>query len=159
MAFKDKFMDFFTAHDDDYDDVYAESEKGYEDVSSSRDLNEREDLYADKSHSERADRKTGKVVTINNASQLQVVLVKPERFEDAPSIADHLNAKRTVVLNLESTPKDITRRLIDFLSGVAYANKGSIKRVAAATFMITPFNVDVMGDMLMEDIDNSALYR
>ena len=47
------------------------------------------------------------------------VLVKPERFDDASAIADHLNAKRTVVLNLESTSKEVSRRLVDFLSGVA----------------------------------------
>ena len=65
---------------------------------------------------------SNKVVNINATTQLQVVLVKPERFEDASAIADQLNAKHTVVLNLESTGKEISRRLIDFLSGVAYAN-------------------------------------
>ena len=67
---------------------------------------------------------SNKVVNINATTQLQVVLVKPERFEDASAIADQLNAKHTVVLNLESTGKEISRRLIDFLSGVAYANNG-----------------------------------
>ena len=87
-----------------------------------------------------------------------MVLVKPERFDDAPSIADHLNAKRTVVLNLESTSKDVARRLVDFLSGVAYANNGQLKRVANSTFIITPFNVDIMGDLLIDELENSGLY-
>ena len=65
-----------------------------------------------------------KVVNIHTTTQLQVVLVKPERFEDVRPIADHLNSKNTVVLNLESTNKDVSRRLVDFLSGVAYANQG-----------------------------------
>ena len=81
--------------------------------------------------------KRNKVVNIHTTAQLQVVLVKPERFEDASSIADHLNEKRTLVLNLESTNKDVSRRLVDFLSGVAYANNGQIKRVANSTFIIT----------------------
>ena len=68
------------------------------------------------------DRRSNKVVNIRAATQLQVVLVKPEKFEDASAIADHLREKRTVVLNLESTNKEIARRLLDFLSGVAYAN-------------------------------------
>ena len=76
------------------------------------------------------------------------MLVKPEEFFEAPSIGDHLN-KRTVVLNLESTPKDIARRPWIFLSGVAYANHGTLKRVANSTFIITPYNVDIMGDMLI----------
>ena len=89
--------------------------------------------------------------------QLQVVLVKPEQFEDALSIADHLNAKRTVVLNLESTSKDISRRLIDFLSGVAYANRGQVKRVANSTFIITPYNVDLMGDLL-DELESNGMF-
>jgi len=85
-------------------------------------------------------------------------LVKPERFDDASAVADHLNAKRTVVLNLESTNKDISRRLVDFLSGVAYANKGQIKRVANSTFIITPYNVDIMGDLLDELESNGVFF-
>ena len=87
------------------------------------------------------------MVNINATTQLQVVLVKPERFDDAAAIADQLNAKRTVVLNLESTNKEVSRRMIDFLSGVAYANNGQIKRVASSTFIITPYNVDIIGDV------------
>ena len=98
-----------------------------------------------------------KVVNINATTQLQVVLVKPERFEDASAIADQLNAKHTVVLNLESTGKEISRRLIDFLSGVAYANNGQIKRVATSTFIITPYNVDIMGDLIGE-LENNGVF-
>ena len=100
---------------------------------------------------------SNKVVNINATTQLQVVLVKPERFEDASTIADQLNAKHTVVLNLESTSKEVTRRLIDFLSGVAYANNGQIKRVATSTFIITPYNVDLMGD-LIDELENNGVF-
>ncbi len=98
-----------------------------------------------------------KVVNIHATTQLAVVLVKPERFDDARSIADHLNAKRTVVLNLEQTSKDVSRRLIDFLSGVAYANNGQIQRVANSTYIITPYNVDIMGDLL-DELENSGVF-
>lgn len=100
---------------------------------------------------------SNRVVNINATTQLQVVLVKPERFEDASTIADQLNAKRTVVLNLESTGKEVSRRLIDFLSGVAYANNGQIKRVATSTFIITPYNVDIMGD-LIDELENNGVF-
>ncbi len=102
-------------------------------------------------------KKSGNIVNINATTQLEVVLVKPERFDDASGIADHLNSKRTVVLNLESTNKDIARRLVDFLSGVAYANGGQIKRVANSTFIITPYNVGVVGDLL-DELENSGVY-
>ncbi len=104
------------------------------------------------------DRKHNKVVNIHATTQLAVVLVKPERYEDASSIADHLNAKKTVVLNLESTNKDVSRRLIDFLCGVAYANDGQMKRVANNTYIITPYNVDIMGDLLDELENNGVIF-
>jgi len=103
------------------------------------------------------DSRRGKVVNIHATTQLKVVLVKPERFETASEIADHLKEKRTVVINLESTHKDIARRLIDFLSGVAYASEGKIKKVAANTYIITPYSVDIQGD-LIDELSNNGLY-
>ena len=87
----------------------------------------------------------------------EVVLVKPERYENASEIADHLRDKRTVVLNLEKTQKDVARRLLDFLSGVAYAQEGKIKKVALQTYIVTPYNVDIMGD-LIDELENNGLY-
>ena len=98
-----------------------------------------------------------KVVNINATTQLSVVLVKPEKFENAVDIADHLREKRTVVLNLEQTNKDVARRLVDFLSGVTYAQDGKIKKVANSTFIITPYNVDILGD-LIDELENNGLY-
>ena len=103
------------------------------------------------------ERRSNKVVNIHTTTQLQVVLVKPDRFENAAEIADHLREKRTVVLNLESTNKEIARRLLDFLSGVAYANEGKIKKVAISTYIITPYNVDILGD-LIDELENNGLY-
>ncbi len=92
---------------------------------------DRRDVFDERRN--RAEERRSKVVNIHATTQLKVVLVKPERFENASEIADHLKDKRTVVLNLESTNKDIARRLIDFLSGVAYAGEGKIKKIAANT--------------------------
>ena len=102
-------------------------------------------------------RRSNKVVNIHTTTQLQVVLVKPDRFENAAEIADHLREKRTVVLNLEQTNKDIARRLLDFLSGVAYANEGKIKKVALSTYIITPYNEVILGD-LIDELENNGLY-
>jgi cell division inhibitor SepF len=101
--------------------------------------------------------KRNKVVNIHATAQLQVVLVKPDRFENSTEIADHLRDKRTVVLNLESTPKEVARRVLDFLSGVAYAQDGKIKKVAVSTYIITPYNVDILGD-LIDELENNGLY-
>lgn len=102
-------------------------------------------------------RQNNNVVNIHATTQLQVVLVKPERFENAAEIADHLREKHTVVLNLEQTAKEIARRLVDFLSGVAYAQGGKIKKVAVNTYIITPYNVDLLGD-LIDELENNGLY-
>ncbi len=101
--------------------------------------------------------RSNKVLNIHTTTQLQVVVVNPERFENAKEIADHLLEKRTVVLNLESTNKEIARRLLDFLSGVTYAHGGKVKKVALSTFIITPYNVDILGD-LIDELENSGLY-
>lgn len=98
-----------------------------------------------------------KVVNLNTNPQLQVMLVKPDRFDNVSEIADYLRDKRAVVLNLESTNKDVARRLVDFLSGCAYALDGKIKKVAISTYILTPYNVDIVGD-LMEELENNGVY-
>ncbi len=131
-----------------------------EDTDLGEDILEKDDDFSeDYPRNERpvVDSRRGKVVNIHATTQLKVVLVKPERFEAASEIADHLKEKRTVVINLESTHKDISRRLIDFLSGVAYASEGKIKRVAASTYIITPYSVDIQGD-LIDELSNNGLY-
>lgn len=99
-----------------------------------------------------------RVLNIPATTQLQVVLVKPERLEDASTIADYLNERHTVVLNLEAAQKDEARRLLDFLSGVAYANHGKISKVANSTYIITPSNVDIRGELLDELENNGVIF-
>ena len=132
--------------DDDYDVDFDDQDSPF--------LDERPRMERDRSP---VDSRRGKVVNIHATTQLKVVLVKPERFETASEIADHLKEKRTVVINLESTHKDIARRLVDFLSGVAYAGEGKIKKVAANTYIITPYSVDIQGD-LIDELENNGLY-
>ena len=148
MGLMDELKKIIHPYDDedyDYEDDFEEPVK-----ESSR------SLFDDRKDDRREDRHN-KVVNIHATTQLKVVLVKPERFENASEIADHLKEKRTVVLNLESTNKDVARRLIDFLSGVAYAGEGKIKKVAANTYIITPYSVDIMGD-LIDELENNGLY-
>ena len=99
----------------------------------------------------------GKAKTVQYPSNpaVQVVLVKPDRFEDVKSIADHINDKKMVVLNLEASERSVSRRIIDFLSGAAYANHGNFQRVATNAFIIVPQDGNVMGEMLFGDYDES----
>lgn len=101
----------------------------------------------------------GKAKTVSyNPTQMQVVLVKPERYEDVTSIADHLNDGKSVVLNLESAERDVSRRIVDFLSGATYANHGNMRKVSKGTFLIVPHGVDMMGEMILDDFDEGKMY-
>ena len=153
MGLMDELKKIIHPYDDedyDYEDDFEEPAKESRSLFDDRKEERREERRSEERHN--------KVVNIHATTQLTVVLVKPERFENASEIADHLKEKRTVVLNLESTNKEVSRRLVDFLSGVAYANNGQIKRVANSTFIITPYNVDIMGDLLDELENNGAFY-
>lgn len=99
-----------------------------------------------------------KVVNINATASMQVVLAKPDRFDLVSEIADHLRDKHAVVLNLEATNKDISRRLVDFLSGCAYALDGKIKKIAVSTYLITPYNVNIVGDEVIDELENNGMY-
>ena len=138
MSLKDEFRKFIHPYDEeDEPEEYQEEERP---------------------ERPRSDDRRSKVVNINSAGQLKVVLMKPVKFdEDANTIADHLMEKRTVVMNMENTDQDIARRLLDFVSGVAYATSGNVKRVAAKTYIVTPYSVDLMGD-LIDGLENSGLY-
>ena len=156
MGFLDEFKrlahPYEDEDDEEFEDDYEPSPRPVERRERERSVRS-EPSYNSPAMDELEARRSNKVVNIRAATQLQVVLVKPERFENASEIADHLREKRTVVLNLESTNKEIARRLLDFLSGVAYANEGKIKKVAISTYIITPYNVDILGD-LIDELEN-----
>ena len=155
MSFVDSLKKGLFGSEDDYDDQYMDD--GPQMVNNNSGLGVAGNEEEDEPEEGAAPKRNGKVVNIHATTQLKVVLVKPEHFEDASTIADHLNNKRTVVLNLESTNKDVARRLIDFLSGVAYAGEGKIKKVAANTYIITPYHVELEGD-LIDELENNGLY-
>ncbi len=90
-------------------------------------------------------------------SSFELKVVKPENFASVGQIADHLINRRTVVLNLESTSKEVSRRIIDFLNGVAYTLDGQIKAVANNTYVITPSHVDISGESLTESKPAAAV--
>lgn len=90
--------------------------------------------------------KRGKVVNIHTTTQLKVVVMQLQNFDDAKDIADHLKNKKPVVINLEKLEKDVARRVVDFLSGVVYGVDGNIQKVASGIFLLAPYNVGIMGD-------------
>ena len=161
MALTDLFKKFINASDDDsFDDIDDVAENNIETTTFSSSYDSDYDVPARPSRQRRTSSYSSdpsRVVDIRTTAMLQVVLVKPNNFEDARAIADHLNEKRTVVLNLEAASKEVARRLVDLLNGVAYANGGQLKKVSTNTYIITPYNVNVSGDLL-DELENTGVF-
>lgn len=171
-GFVEKIKRMWDSPDDEYEyDEYTyeeDSDNGYDEVENTYDdekEHQREVRRAERSERRRyssefySENDNGnKVVNINASTKIQVILFKPERFGDETiSIADEVNKNRTVVLNLENTNKDMSRRIIDFLSGVTYAKKGKIKKIANSIFIIMPENVDFTGDDLLDELESNGV--
>ena len=160
--------DDYDYDDDDYDyEDYDDKEEDLNDYSTSRSGSSSyssssssfSSSYPSYSSSSAGEPRKNKVVNISATAKLQVVLLKPETFgAETKAIADELIKSHTVVLNLENTNRDVSRRILDFLSGCAYANNGSVKRIATSTFLIIPNNVDLTGDELLDELENNGLY-
>lgn len=178
MGFMDELKKLarpYAEDEDDFDDEYDEEELDEEEAEDEEP--EEEERPARAARSARQERSGGaaaatarqtarpasaasvanNIVNLHTSNNLQVMLVKPVLYEEVSEIANHLRNKCAVVLNLETTNKDTARRLVDFLTGCAYVLDGNIKKVATNTYIITPFNVDIVGN-LMEEVENSGEY-
>ncbi|MBQ4160885.1 MAG: cell division protein SepF [Clostridia bacterium] len=136
MGFLDKMKNAIGLGDEEYYD---------EDDILTSDYEDEEPVQEERSFSRK-----NKVVNIHATTQLKVVVMQPENFEDAKGIADHLKTKKPVIINLESLDSDVARRVVDFLSGSVYGLDGNIQKVASGIFLIAPYNVSIMGDFKNE---------
>lgn len=161
MNIKEKLKKFINVSDDDY---IEDTEPAYEDdFDYAPAPAAQSSVRSQNSRAERASASNqGNVVNINSTSKPSsnqpkphVVFQKIDRFEEVGEVADILNEKRIVILNLETCPNDVSQRIIDFLYGVAYANHGDFKKVAGRAYIITPYNVPVSGE-LFDEISNMS---
>lgn len=156
MGFGDKFKNIFNVSEEEYFDDMEMEERDRVDDDYSKDVRSN-NFGFNRSRNESGE---SKVVDMRAsapaapAAKAHVVFKKLDRYEDVGSVADVLNEKRIVVLNLETCANDISIRIIDFLSGVAYANGGEMKRIAGRAYIITPYNVPLSGELL-DGIDYS----
>ncbi|MCL1851468.1 MAG: cell division protein SepF [Peptococcaceae bacterium] len=98
------------------------------------------------------------VVSIHTQKQVRVVVVEPKSFDESQNIAEHLKSHRTVVLNLEKTDSVLAQRIIDFVSGTAYALNGNMQKVGKAIFLFVPNNVDISGDLSFRMSENGLIW-
>ncbi|MBQ8134534.1 MAG: cell division protein SepF [Clostridia bacterium] len=139
-----------------YDDYYDDTE--------SLDADAQDDMDYDEPEEEQQDASAGgsgnnNVISIHDSNSVQFVLFKPEAFDPSvKEMANELMKRNTVILNVEDTNKDVSRRIIDFLGGVAYANSGNVKKVAEDTFIIMPSNVTLSGQDAMDEVGSDNVY-
>ena len=156
MSFWDKVKNFAQpyADDDEYDDEYDdEVVEGYEEEVEERPARRRTPAFnfstTDDSDrpaaTERSSGFAGNVVSMSNKQE--VVLFHPANFNDTSTAADHLRSKKAVIVNMENVDKAMARRVVDFLSGCAYALDGKVKKVAQSTYLFCPHNMDIHGDL------------
>ena len=152
MNFGNKLKNLFSVSEEEYyDDVDIDEAEREEEDYSSRDVRSSSFGFArsrNESENKVVDMRSSVPAASQGSAKAKIVFNKLDRYEDVAGVADDINDKRIVVLNLETCPNDISVRIIDFLSGVAYANSGEMKRIAGRVYIITPYNVPLTGEML-----------
>ncbi len=143
MSFFNKLGELVFGPEDDSDEVEFDS---------LTEASQREEDSAIRSFS-----KKSKVVNIAATTQMKVVVVSIEQFDEVREIADHLRNKKPVVINLEKLDKDSSRRVLDVISGCVYALDGSIQKVAAGIFLIAPYTVHIMADV-RDELKNNGIF-
>ena len=83
-----------------------------------------------------------------------MVLFRPNSFDDSSKAADDLRDRKAIIVNLENVDKSLSRRVVDFLTGCAYALDGKVNKIAQSTYLFCPHNMDVVGDL--ENIQNEV---
>ncbi|MBA2174251.1 cell division protein SepF [Halobacillus locisalis] len=143
MSMKNKFRSFFTL-----DDEYEYVEEAVE-----------QDVEEEQEPKTKSNRKQDNVVSLKSAkSSSKMVLSEPSSYNEAQDIADQLVNRRAVVINLQRVDHHQAKRIVDFLSGTVYAIGGDIQKLGAQTFLCTPDNVEISGqisEMISQETDES----
>lgn len=105
-------------------------------------------------------KKKGTLFSLPNQKQMRVVVMEPTKFDDVQGIADNLKNRRSVIVNLESADKELSRRVVDFINGTTYALNGTIEKVGAEIFLFVPSNVDVTSELRNEkETENKGIFN
>jgi cell division inhibitor SepF len=141
-----------------YSEPEVEPQDAYRDrpnvrrLSARRRRDEIDDIFADDPGSERRTTSLrpvsggGRGNGRSNSGDVRVHFVAPKNFNDVQDVADHFKDAIPVILNLQGTDTDLSKRLIDFSSGLTYALDGGMQRIADKVFLLTPQNVEVSAE-------------
>lgn len=148
MSFWDNVKKFAQPYADEEFDEYDTAEDGFEDA----DVAPRSRKSAVESVTESAPERnegagfSGKVLNINS-NKPSVVLFRPTRYGECTKAADDLRSRKAVIVNMEDVDPNTACRVVDFLSGCAYALDGKVRKIATDTYLFCPQSMDVMGDL------------
>lgn len=153
----EKIKKMWNPPEDEYDEYYEEEQY---DEKAEKVESQPVSSYRDSSSSAPSlFKRSPKVINMQNKSQLQVVVFRPISFrEDTKEIAVSLINGNAIVLNLEKTKDEESARILDFLSGVTFAQEGKLQKIATGTFIITPHNVDISGEDIFDEFENNGIY-
>ena len=93
-------------------------------------------------------RRRAPVFTLHAHRSMEIIVLAPRSFDEARGGADHLKARRPVIVNLKETDRDLARRIVDFACGVTYAIDGQMQRVGEEIFLFTPSTVTVNAESI-----------
>ena len=156
MSFWDNVKKFAQPYADDEYDEYDDTEGYEEEAPRSRRSAETESAGKFESTPAAPAAKSGfsgQVLNINSGKQ-EVVLFRTTNFNDCTKAADDLRDKKAIIVNMENVDKALSRRVVDFLSGCAYALDGKVNKIAQSTYLFCPHSMDVVGDL--ENIQNEV---
>ena len=153
MSIWEKMVKFAQPYSEDEYDDYEEGAEGFEEEQEDRPVRARRTpMFSNSAEEASASSKptgtsafSGQVVSMSNKQE--VVLFHPASFNDASKAADDLRNRKAVIVNMENVDKAMARRVVDFLSGCAYALDGKVKKVAQSTYLFCPHNMEVVGDL------------
>jgi cell division inhibitor SepF len=152
MSVMNRFMNFFGLQDEE---EIIEHEKVTQ-PSQQQHAEEHENDFETSPFEARKQSKSSNIVSIHSQKNVRIVLNEPRSFEEAQEIADHLRARRGVVVNLQRVPNDVAKRIFDFLLGTLYAVSGTMNRIGPGIFFCAPENVEIQGtisELLVDDQD------
>lgn len=153
MSVMNRFMNFFGLQDEE---EIIEHEKVSQQPHQQQHADEHENDFETSPFEARKQSKSSNIVSIHSQKNVRVVLNEPRSFEEAQEIADHLRARRGVVVNLQRVPSDVAKRIFDFLLGTLYAVSGTMNRIGPGIFFCAPENVEIQGtisELLVDEQD------
>lgn len=106
----------------------------------------KEEIYELPDNTQDVKKNIANVVSIHTNKTMKVVVCEPEKFEEVQALADHLRNRKQLIINFENTPKEISQRIIDFISGTTYSLDGDSQQIGPHIFIFTPSNVEIARD-------------